>query len=262
MSEKTSPRPSDNMARDGVLPFTSHLEELRTRLFRCAIAVVITTGASFCLAKYVFDLLESRDEGIELIFVEMTEMIGTYCMVAITLGIVLALPFIIYQVVMFIRPALTHREKKYLYLLLPGVFLSFAAGVVFGYFVLIPPGAKFLITFGSDIADPQIRISNFVSVMTKFLFAVGLCFETPILILFLTKVGIVTPETLSKYRKWAINRAFVLAAIITPTFDPLNQSLVAVPLIILYEVGILLSRIFRNREKVPVPKKRPVAIDA
>lgn len=228
----------------------SHLEELRHRLFKCAIAVVITTVASFCFTNYIFKLLASRAEGIQLIYIELTEMLGTYCMVAITSGIVLALPYLLYQLVMFIRPALTAKERKYLYILLPSVFLSFAAGVAFGYFVLIPPAAKFLITFGNDIAMPQIRIGNFVSVMVKLLFAIGLVFETPLLILFLSKVGVVTPESLSKYRKWAIIGAFVIGAVITPTFDPINQSIVAIPLIVLYEVGILLARITRRRKKV------------
>jgi len=260
MSDKR-PKNSKERDMDKQLPVMMHLDELRRCLVRCAFAIAITTGFSLYFAKYVFDLLESRAEGVNLIFVDMTEMMGTYFMVAITMGIVLALPFIVFQVVLFIRPALTRKERKFLYLLIPGVALSFAAGVVFGYFVLLPPGAKFLITFGNNIAEPQIRISNFVSVMTKLLFAVGLCFETPILILFLSKLGIVSPEGLGKFRKWAIIGAFVLAAIITPTFDPLNQSLVAVPLILLYEVGILLAKIFRTRE-APETRKKPVISDA
>jgi sec-independent protein translocase protein TatC len=249
---ETSVKPHDAVDQDEKLPIMAHLEELRKRLFKCAIAVGITTVASFYFAQYVFKLLESRAEGINLIFIEMTEMIGTYCMVAIVCGIVLALPFLVYQLVMFIRPALTAKEKRYLYSLLPAVFLAFAAGVAFGYFVLIPPAAKFLITFGSDIATPQIRIGNFVSLMVKLLFAIGLCFETPILILFLSKVGVVTPETLSKYRKFAVLGAFILTAIITPTVDPINQSIIAVPLIVLYEVGVLLARLARGRKKAHV----------
>ncbi|MDD5095205.1 MAG: twin-arginine translocase subunit TatC [Dehalococcoidia bacterium] len=239
------------MDQDVKLPIKSHLEELRKRLTMCAIAVAITTGASFYFAGDIIEVLKSRADGINLQFIEMTEMFGTYCVIAIFMGIALALPYITYQLVMFIRPALTGKERGYLYFLLPAVFLSFAAGVAFGYFVLIPPAAKFLITFGSDIAEPQIRVGNFVSVMVKLLFGIGLCFETPILILFLCKIGIVSPEGLARKRKFAIVGAFILGAIITPTFDPINQSLVAVPLIALYEFGILLARIFRRREKVP-----------
>lgn len=221
----------------------AHLQELRKRLLWSVIAVVITTAISFFFAKHIFSLLESRAEGINLIYIEMTEMIGTYCKVAFISGLALALPFLVYQFVMFLHPALAGREKKYLYFLLPGVLLCFAAGVLFGYYILVPPAAKFLITFGSDIATPQIKVANFVSLMTKLLFGIGLCFEIPIIIFFLSKIGIITPKKLSKYRKFAVVGAFVLGAIITPTFDPVNQSLVAVPIIVLFEIGLFLGRI-------------------
>ena len=235
------------------LPIRSHLQEIRSRLLKCVIVLGVTTVISFFFAKYIFYILESVAEGIDLIYIEMTEMISTYFKVSFVCGFALTLPFFVYQLVMFLRPGISATERKYLNLLLPGVFLSFAAGVVFGYFVLVPPAARFLITFGSDIATPQIRVGNFVSLMVRLLFAIGLCFETPLLIFFLCKLHIVTPEKLSKYRKFAVLGAFILAAIITPTFDPINQTIVAVPLIILYEVGILLARLARRREKKPVP---------
>lgn len=222
---------------------TNHLQELRKRLLRVIVAVGITTAISFFLVKYIIALLESRAEGINLIYVEMTEMIGTYCKVAVFSGIALAMPFILYEAVMFTRPALTGTERKRLYAFLPITLLAFAAGVSFGYFVLVPPAARFLITFGSDIATPEIRVSNFISTMVRLLFGIGLCFETPIVIFLLSRIGLVTPQSLSKYRKFVIVGAFALGAIITPTFDPLNQSLVAVPLICLYELGIVLARI-------------------
>jgi len=238
------------MADDKKITFMGHLAELRRRLTRAVIAVVITTAISFPLAKYIFQLLETRAEGIELIYIEMTEMIGTYFRVMFFSGLVLATPILIYEVVMFVRPALTGKEKRYLYTMLPTVMVFFAIGVVFAYFVLIPPAAKFLITFGSDIATPQIRVGNFVSLMVRLIFAIGVCFELPILMYFLTKIGVVTVQKMSRFRKFAIVGAFILAAIITPTFDPINQSIVAVPLILLYEVGLLLSRIAqRGKQK-------------
>ncbi len=243
------------MSEEKKLTIIGHLEELRKRLLRALIAVGIATAISFFFAKYIFALLESRAEGINLIYIEMTEMLGTYCKVAFMAGLALAMPVLVYELVMFVQPALTRKEKRYLYTLLPGVMLSFAAGVIFGYFVLIPPAAHFLITFGSDIATPQIKVGNFVSVMVRLLFAIGFCFETPIIIFFLSKIGIITPQKLAKYRKHAIVGAFVLGAIITPTFDPVNQSLVAIPLIFLYEIGIWLAKLARKGEKrVTVPE--------
>ena len=237
------------MDLDRKLPVRSHLAEARKRLFSCLIAVLVTTAISAVFAKHIFRILESRAENINLIYIEMTEMLGTYFRVAFISGIVLAFPFLVYQLVMFIRPGLTTTERRYLYVLLPSVMLAFAAGVAFGYFVLFPPMARFLISFGSDIAAPQIRVGNYVSLIVRLLFALGLCFQTPLLAFFLAKIGIVTPQMLAKYRKFAVVGAFILGAIITPTFDPINQSIVAFPLIFLYELGILLAKLARRKKK-------------
>ncbi|MFH0846476.1 MAG: twin-arginine translocase subunit TatC [Chloroflexota bacterium] len=227
----------------------AHLAELRKRLIYCLIAVILTTGLAFVFTRDVFRLLESRARGISLIYIEMTEMLGAYFRVAVISGVVLALPFIVYQLVMFVRPGLTARERGYLYSLLFGLFISFALGAAFGYFILIPPMARFLITFGSDIATPAIRVGNFVSLMLRLIFAVGICFEMPILVFFLAKIGIVNAGLLARYRRFAIVGAFTLAAIITPTFDPINQTILALPLIVLYEVGILLARLARPAKR-------------
>ena len=186
--------------------------------------------------------------GLELIYTEVTEMLGTYIKVSLYSALVLTLPFIVYQAVIFVRPALTRKEKTYLYIMLPSVFLLFTVGAVFAYFVLLPPALKFLLTFGGDIATPMIRVENYISVLTKLIFWIGMCFEIPLVMFFLTKIGVLRPEWLSKYRRLAYVLAFVLGAIITPTFDPLNQSLVAIPIILLYEFGILLSKLARRQK--------------
>ncbi|GAI22098.1 unnamed protein product, partial [marine sediment metagenome] len=181
-------------------------------------------------------------EGINLIYVEMTEMIGTIMRVCLAGGIVLAMPYLVYQGIMFASPALTRKEKRYVYLILPWIALMFIGGVVFAYFILLPPATRFLITFGSDIAIPQIKIGNYISIVTRLLLAIGLVFEMPVITTFLSRLGVIKPKWLSDKRKVAIIFAFILAAIITPTFDPINQSLVAVPLIVLYEMSIWLAR--------------------
>jgi len=228
--------------------FMGHLREFRSCLLRSVIALLVALPISFFLANKVFYILMQPVPGLELIYTEVTEMLGTYVKVSLYSALVLALPFIVYQAVMFVRPALTKKEKSYLYVMLPSVFLLFAAGAVFAYFVLLPPALKFLLTFGSDIATPMIRVENYISVLTKLIFWIGLCFEIPLVMFFLTKIGVLGPEWLSKYRRLAYVLAFVLGAIITPTFDPLNQSLVAVPIILLYEFGILLSKLARRQK--------------
>ncbi len=225
------------------LTLFEHLAELRRRLIRSLIVVAATTAIAFIFARQLFDILLFPAPGIEFIFIEVTEMVTTYFKVCLTGGIVLAVPYITYELIMFIAPGLTPREKKYVYLALPWIALMFIGGVVFGYFVLLPPALRFLLNFGSDIAVPQIRIGNYISVVTRLLLAIGLVFELPVVTTFLARLGIISPGFLAGKRKFAIILSFVLAAIITPTVDPINQALVAVPLIILYELSIWLAKL-------------------
>ncbi len=236
------------MSNDKKLAILGHLFELRHRLIKCVIAVLVTSVISFVFAKQIFNILILPAAGINLIYVEMTEMIGTYMKVCLASGIILAMPYLIYQFLMFVSPALTRKEKRYVYLIIPWVALMFAGGVAFSYFILIPPATKFLITFGSDIASPQIKIGNYISIVSRLLLAIGLVFEMPVITTFLSRIGVITPKWLSTKRKGAIIFAFILAAIITPTFDPLNQSLVAIPLVILYEMSIWLAKLVQRRE--------------
>lgn len=250
------------MSNDKKLTSLEHLSELRNRLIKCVIAVLITTIISFVFAKQIFHILILPAEGINLIYIAMTEMVGTYMKVSLTSGIILAMPYLVYQLIMFTSPALTRTEKKYVYLILPWIALMFIAGVIFGYFILVPPATKFLITFGSDIATPQIKIGNYISIVTRLLLAIGLVFELPVVTTFLSRLGVITPKWLSGKRKPAIILAFILAAIITPTFDPINQSLVAVPLIVLYEMSIWLAKLVQRKEpRVVAPVIYPMAPD-
>jgi sec-independent protein translocase protein TatC len=177
------------------------------------------------------------------IYTDLTEYIGTAMKVSLLFGLFLSLPFVLFQIVMFVAPGLRGRERRYLFALLPVSLVAFVLGASFGYFVLFPPAVRFLLTFGSDIATPFIRIGNYASLMLTLLFWMGIVFETPVVLFFLSKIGLVTPAFLSKNRRYAVVVAFVLAAIITPTIDPINQLLVAIPIIVMYELGIWLSKI-------------------
>jgi sec-independent protein translocase protein TatC len=233
------------------LTFMGHLKELRSCMFRSVIALLIALPIAFYIARPAFEFLRQPVPGIELIYTEVTEMIGTYIKVTLVISVILALPFIVYQLVVFVRPALTTKERTYLYIMLPCITLFFLGGAAFAYFVLLPPALNFLLTFGGDIAQPMIKVGNYVSVLTNLIFWIGLCFEIPLLLFFLSKIGVVKPQWLAKYRKVFYILAFVLGAIITPTFDPVNQSLVAVPIIFLYEFGIILARLARRGKEAP-----------
>ena len=239
------------------LTLLGHFQELRRRLIRSIIAVAITTAISFIFYDWIFRILIMPTHGIELVFIEMTEMVGTIMKVCLASGLILAMPYLTFQAIMFVSPALTRREKRYVYIILPWVAFMFLAGIVFGYFILIPPATTFLLNFGSDIATPQIKIGNYISIITRLLLAIGLIFEMPVVITFLARIGVVKASWLASKRKMAIIVAFIVAAIITPTFDPINQSLVAVPLIILYELGIWLAKLVQRKKAEVVATPPP-----
>ncbi len=226
----------------------SHLLELRTRLIRSVIAVAVASVLAFIFYDWIFYILKLPAEGINLVYIEMTEMVGTIMKVCLVAGIILAMPYLVYHGIMFVSPALTPKEKKYVYLILPWIALMFLGGVAFSYFILIPPAIRFLTSFGADIATPEIRIGNYIAVVTRLLLAIGFVFEMPVITTFLARLGVIKPKWLSDHRRMAIIFAFIIAAIITPTFDPINQSLVAVPLIVLYEMSIWLAKLVQRKE--------------
>ena len=235
-------------AKDRRLTLLGHLLELRHRLTMSAIVLVVAIGVSFIFAGQLFEIIKRPADNMQFVYIDVTEMMSIYMKVCLASGLVIAMPYMIYHFVMFVSPGLTSKEKKSVYLIVPWVGIMFIVGVVFGYLVLLPPALKFLLTFGSDIAVPQIRIENYVSVVVRLLLAIGLVFELPVLITFLARLGVVTSKWLANKRKWALLMAFVLAALITPTMDPINQSIVAAPLIILYEVSIWLAWLVQKRK--------------
>lgn len=237
------------MSQGDDLSILGHLEELRRRLFWVAVTIVIGTGASFCFASDIIGILKSPIDDLPLQIIDSTEGIGTYFKLSLYCGLALAIPVTLYHAVMFLRPALSTKERRYLYALLPGVVIAFVGGVAFAFFVLVPPALRFLFHFGEDVAEIQWRLSSYITMITRLLFAIGICFEIPIAIYFLAKIGLVTPQKLSRFRRWWIVVAFIIAAIVTPTFDPINQTIVALPLIVLYEVGILLARLAQRGRK-------------
>ena len=180
------------------------------------------------------------------IYTELTEYLSAAFKVSLFAGIILSTPIIIYQIVMFASPGLEKSEKIYLWILIPSSLTLFLLGAAFGYWILFPPMIKFLLTFGSDIASPFIKIGNYTNIMISLLFWMGLIFETPLIMFFLSKIGVVNHNILRKYRRHTIVIAFVLGAIITPTIDPITQSLVALPIIVMYEAGIWLSWIAKR----------------
>jgi len=231
------------MAEERKLTLIEHLEELRDRLIKSAIALTITTLFSFVFAKQFLEILIAPMGETPPVSPSPTANIIVFTKVALISGVALAMPVLVYQLISFIAPGLTAQERRYLYLVLPGATVSFVVGVTFAYFVMLPAAIPFLEGFLSDIIKPSWFIDRYISFVTSLLFWVGLSFETPLLIFFLAKLGIVTPAVLSRYRRYAILIIAVIAAIATPTHDPFNMILLMMPLILLYEIGILLAKL-------------------
>ena len=231
------------MAENRESTIIQHLEELRDRLIKSAIAVAVTTLLSFVFARQFLQLLIVPMGETPPVSSSPTTNIVVFTKVALISGVALAMPVLVYQLIGFVASGLTRREKRYLYLIVPGATLSFVAGIAFAYFVMLPTAIPFLKGFLGDIVQPNWFVDKYVSFITSLLLGVGLSFETPLLIFFLAKLGIVTPAVLSRNRKYAVLVIAVLSAVITPTPDPFNMILVMMPLIILYEIGILLAKL-------------------
>jgi len=231
-----------------------HLEELRDRLIVCSVALVVGLIISAIPIPWITDgsvtqaviTLVSQPAANHLIFFKPGEGFITYFQVAMIVAAVLALPVITYQVIAFVLPALLPHEKKYLYMAIPGVMCSFAIGVLFGYILVVPVAIQFLLNFGVDnIPGLEVKwaFSEYIGTVTTLLFWMGLAFETPLLMYFLTKLRVLDPRRVARYRKYVLVLSFVIGAIITPTPDPLNQTIVSLPLYLLFELGLLLSRL-------------------
>ena len=246
--------------KDKELSIQQHIVELRRRLMWSAVVVMVSTGIAFAFYQQTLTLLMGPAQGFvdipnqKPIYTDLTEFLGIAAKASLLVGLFASLPFVLYQVVMFVSPGLTRRERRYLYALMPVSLLAFVGGAAFGYRILFPPMVTFLLGFGSDIATPFIRIGTYVNLMISLLFWMGIIFETPVVLFFLSKIGVVTPAFLARNRRYAIVVAFILGAIITPTFDPINQSMVAVPIIILYEAGIWLAKLARVGRKRSSPE--------
>lgn len=233
------------------LALVEHLAELRRRLMVSLLAVGVTTALSFTFTGQIFDFLKRPSPPVKFIYTEPTEMLSTYFKVAIISGLVLAMPVWLYQVVRFVTPGLNPTERRYVWLLLPTALLCFVGGAAFAYFVLLPPAFFFLFeSIGAGIAEPQIRIGAYVSLVATLLFWIGILFEIPVVMYFLARVGVFALERISwGVRRTVVVAAFVIAAIVTPTTDPINMTLLAIPIIALLEIGLLLARLGRRQHQ-------------
>jgi len=228
------------------MTFTEHLEELRYRLIRILISIGIGFLISYGFSKQIFyiislPLLKVLPKGNNLIFTALPEAFFTYLKVSFFSGIVIASPYILYQIWKFISPGLYPHEKRYV---IPFVIVAtffFTAGILFAYFVVFPFGFKFFISFQNEYIKALPSLKQYLSFCLKLLFAFGVIFDLPVFMFFMAKIGIVNSKLLIKNRKYVIVLIFVVAAILTPP-DIFTQFCMALPLLLLYEISILVVK--------------------
>jgi sec-independent protein translocase protein TatC len=226
------------------LTIVEHLQELRSRLTKCAIALVVGTVIGLIFSEPIFHfLLRPAGTDFRVIVTEPTEFFTTYFKVAIMTGVAIAMPVLLYQIFSFVGPGLTRKERRLVLTMIPVATLFFILGMTFAYFVVLPFAARYLFHMGDNIAQEFIKISSYIGFVTTIELWIGAAFETPLIIYILAKVHLISVQRLTRYRKYAILAVFIIAAAITPTPDPFNQTLVAVPLYLLYELGILFARL-------------------
>ncbi|MCX7738376.1 MAG: twin-arginine translocase subunit TatC [Hydrogenothermaceae bacterium] len=230
-------------------PLTEHLAELRTRLIRILLSLILGTMVVFTKASVLFEILKSPllkvNPNLKLYFLSPTEPFFTAFKISLLFGLILMSPYIFYQVWKFIEPALYEHEKK---LALPFVLFTttfFIIGVSFCFYFVLPIAIGFFISFGNIQlgAEAIFSVREYISFVLRMLFAFGITFELPVILSLMSRLGIVTPEFLVKTRPYFIVIAFIVAAILTPTPDVFSQIMLAIPLVVFYELSIFMAKI-------------------
>jgi len=240
---------------DDRMPLTSHLEELRRKLIIAGVSWLVAFLACYAFAEPLFDLIASPvrsalPEGTSLVFITATEPFFTYLKFGALAGLLVSMPVIFWQIWSFVAPGLYQHEKRYIVPFVLASTLCFATGAFFGYQYVFPMAFKVLIEFGTGSGELNAMLSmgSYLSLSSKLLLAFGLVFELPVVIFFLARMGIVDHKMLARNRKFALLAAFLTGAMLTPP-DVFSQTALAVPFIVLYEIGIIVARIFGKRRE-------------
>ena len=276
--EEQTTKKRSKKAPEAEMSFLEHLEELRWHIIRSVSFVIVLAVVAFIMKDFIFDtiifkpktpefwtnrmlaklgelvgtdVLNINQNPLKLIALKMSDQFMLHFLVAIVVGLIVASPFIFYEIWRFIKPALYDKEKKHATGAVFYTSVLFLLGILFGYFLIVPLSIDFLTTYSvSAEVENQINMRSYISTVTSITFASGFIFLLPIFSYFLSKVGILTPKFMKTYRKHAYVLMFLVAAIITPP-DVFSQVMVAIPLLVLYEISIFISkRVVKKREKL------------
>ena len=242
------------MEEEEKLPLTAHLEELRQALLMSLIGLIVGVISAIFLVKPALSFLTVPVGGLEnLHVIEVTESMSVYMRLALLIGLIIALPWVVYQLFKFISKGLKPKERKSIYWAIPFAVLLFLAGVAFAYIVMLPASLSFF----QEILDvtTSLRLNSYISYLTNLLFWIGVSFELPLVFFVLAKAGIVNHKMLIKGWRFALIAIAVLAAVITPTGDPINMLIFMLPLSVLYLLSILLSAVAQKPAKAEEQEK-------
>jgi sec-independent protein translocase protein TatC len=254
VSERTDEQDNDPeaQANERMMTILEHLLELKDRIIRIAMAILVWGIAAFFIADRVLILLLAPMGGYEgqykVIATKPTTTLGLFMKISIFTGAAMAMPWIVHQVLVYVLPALTRRERRALIWIVPGATVLFFVGALFAYLIMVPAAIPFLLGFWSDLIEQNWMVDEYIPFVTGLVFWVGVSFETPLVMAFLARMEVVTAQQFLKAWKIAMVGSAVLAAFITPTPDPLNMALVMAPLLVLYFAGILLARITQPKK--------------
>jgi sec-independent protein translocase protein TatC len=222
-----------------------HLEELRDRIIKMVIAIVPTFLFGFFMAGRIMEDIKLKANALEGMDVKSpTDTLTLTFKIGLYVAIAICMPIIVYQIVAFLAPGMTRKEKRILFTALPFTTLLFALGVYYGYFIAAPRALYFLSNWNTDAFNWQPDGNETVSFFLTLMIGLGIAFQLPVIMFIVAKIGIAGPKEMRKWRKYAFMLLLVASAIITPSTDPYNMAIVAIPLIVLYEVGIIISSIF------------------
>jgi len=241
---------AENQDKEREMPFLDHLEELRWRLLKSIISVFVMMVICFFFSDYILELLLFPGKQIEppvpLQVLKVQTVFIIKLEIALVAGIIFSLPVIFYQLWQFLMPGLLVGERKLIPVIVFFSVLCFLAGGAFAYFIIIPYALQFFLSLAPIDIQNNIALDFYIGFLLRLIFVFGIVFELPMLSLVLSKIGLITPEFMRKYRKYAIVGAFILGALLTPP-DPTTQVLLALPIVILYEVSIYIAKIFGTK---------------
>ena len=232
------------------MSFLEHLEELRWRILYILIGLVIATIICWIFIDYLVEdvlLLPAKTANLKLQNLRPFGQLFLYFQVAITAGLVLSIPNVFYQLWKFLSPALKPSEKKYITSIVIFSSFCFLTGIAFAYYVMLPITLKFAVAFGTPTIENNFAITEYLSIIISVMLGAGVVFELPMMSFFLSKIGILKPQFMRKFRKHSIVVILIIAAVLTPGTDPVAQVLLAIPLVLLYEISIFVSKLSQKK---------------